>query len=194
MHLRHFSDCLSPGCLPAWSSTVHFGIYPSQTFWPLKLPNFKDLVQQRPGCSSGDILSMLGLMQVRPVRAVMSECRDMGFGAEQAKWPVSLLAVLSRCLGASAEGWGERNGSCNLFCPQRYNDTSHGYAPRSEDSFSLWTLGDAQIMPSVQGYLPAFSPGVGHPPLVSNPANSTGPEPHWWQKLVKINPYYLPSQ
>ena len=36
--------------------------------------------------------------------AVMPEHRGMGFGAKQAKQPVSTLVALSRCLCAYAEG------------------------------------------------------------------------------------------
>ena len=44
----------------------------------------------------------------------MPECRGLGFGAKQAKQPVSGLAALSKCLWTYAEGLGQE-----FFCPWR---------------------------------------------------------------------------
>jgi len=48
----------------------------------------------------------------------MLECRDVGFGAKQAKQPVSRFSALSRCLCAYAERWGKEMALSSSFVPQ----------------------------------------------------------------------------
>lgn len=81
---------LCPGCLPAWRSIVHFGLYSSQAGWTLKLQTLW------PGmagtCTSllRECLGGLGLMKFWPRRAVAPELRSVKFRAKH---------ISGQCLG-----------------------------------------------------------------------------------------------
>lgn len=59
----------------------------------------------------GEIVTLLGFMQVCPRRAVTPMRRGMGFGVNHYKEPLCRLAALSRCLCTSNEGPGRE---CHL--------------------------------------------------------------------------------
>ena len=91
----------------------------------------------------GEGLTVLGLMQVCPRRAVTPKFRGMRFGAKQSKGPVSKLATISRCLCTYAEGQGRIMAPASSFVQDRQCQFSQIHSKNWEPSFPVHPRGSS---------------------------------------------------
>ena len=109
----------------------------------------------------------------------MPECRNMWFGAKQAKQPVSRLAALSRCLCTYAEWQGREMVPDRSFVPREVTlrmppltDVWRCFTSHQEK----WTVSPHvpqeifRLRHMPQSFLCSFSPGIGQHPQASLPA------------------------
>ena len=92
------SHCLSLGHLPAWNSTAHLGLYPSQGLLTFKILNFRDLVWQGLVLVLQERVSPYGTDAGLTWKGSHTRTQANGICSKQVKQPVSQLAALSRCL------------------------------------------------------------------------------------------------